>query len=268
MGVDDLPLGDGVRAVVTTRHGGVSAAAEGADLSSLNLADHPLAPGFRDDHLAVVANRRLVCDTLRLPALTIADQQHQATVAYVDADLAGVGHDSHEQARQRLPATDGLVTDQPGVALTILVADCVPVAFFDPVHQAIGAAHAGRLGTIAGVVPNVIAEMGHRFGSRPADLRVAFGPHVGPTSYEVGPTEVATFRAAFGDDRLLHPTIEGRASLDLEGALRRQLAAAGVPPASITSTGVDTYEATDRYFSHRRAHPCGRFALIVWLPAR
>lgn len=113
---------------------------------------------------------------------------------------------------------------------------------------------------------NVIAEMGRRFGSRAADLGIAFGPHIGPTSYEVGPAEVTAFRAVFGDARLIRPTGEGRASLDLEGALRLQLAAAGVPAASITSTGVDTFKATDRYFSHRRARPCGRFALIVWLP--
>lgn len=249
-------LGPGVSAVSTTRWGGTSV----GPYATLNLGDH-----VGDDPAHVAANRRLICDHLGVRCLTIADQQHQATVAAIDASLDGAGHTSHHEARTRLAATDALITDLPGVALTILVADCVPVALYDPVNKAIGAAHAGRLGTVAGVVPHAMAAMQARFGTRPQDLRVAFGPHIGPASYEVGGAELAAFRDAFDDEALVLPTAAGKASLDLEGAIRRQLATAGVPADAVSSTGVDTYHATDRYFSDRRERPCGRSALIVWL---
>lgn len=252
-----LDLGTGVAAHITGRHGGCSTGV----YESLNLGDH-----VGDDPASVAENRRRVCAALGLDRLTIADQRHQATVAYIDATLVGAGHGGHAEAQERLPATDGLVTDLPGVALTILVADCVPVVLYDPVHQALGVAHAGRSGTVAGVLPNVIAEMAARFGTRPQDVSVGFGPHIGPADYEVGPTEVAEFRQVFADEALVRWTNseEGRASLDLEGALRHQLRCAGVPNAAVTSAGVSTYGSPD-YFSDRRARPCGRFALIAWL---
>ena len=80
-----------------------------------------------------------------------------------------------------------LVTATPGVALAILVADCVPVVLWDPVRRAVGVAHAGRNGTILGVVPATIAAMAERFGTEAAHLRAGIGPHIAGPSYEVGP---------------------------------------------------------------------------------
>lgn len=247
-------LGPGVRAVVTTRHGGVST----GPYASLNLGGH-----VGDDPAAVQANRARVCRALGVEALTIADQQHGARVAVVDEALAGAGHAGEADARARLPATDGLVTNLPGVALAVLVADCQPIVCWDPVARALGVAHAGRVGTQLGVVPALVATLSATFGTRPADLRVVVGPHITAASYEVGPAEVGAVQRAFPTLDLLEPTRDGHANLALAPAVLHQLAQAGVARRAVEVMGLDTRTSTDLLFSHRAARPCGRFALVA-----
>jgi copper oxidase (laccase) domain-containing protein len=110
--------GEDVLAAVTTRPGGVST----GPYAELNLGYH-----VGDEPNRVAENRRRVCEALRVDALTVCDQQHRDRVAIVDEALAGAGNDSADDAMRRLRATDGLVTNVPGVALTIMVADCAPV---------------------------------------------------------------------------------------------------------------------------------------------
>lgn len=269
-----MPLGmpGGVSCVVTGRHGGVSKQRtdpEGRmlDFASLNLGDH-----VGDVPADVRANRDLVCDALGLHELTIAEQVHGTNVREITEELAGAGHRSHGEAQRLLAATDGMVTALRQVPLTILVADCVPVALYDPVRRAIGVAHAGRGGTVGGVVPEVIAVMRQRFGTDPASLHVTFGPHIGANDYEVAPEQVGEFLAEVdGDESLVRWTTAGRASLDLEGALRWQLHRARVPASQISSTGINTRTATNLYFSDRHSRfdlgyaQCGRFGLVCWL---
>jgi YfiH family protein len=241
--------GDGLRAVVTTRTGGVSA----APYDSLNLGDH-----VGDDPAAVLANRRLVADALGVEALTVADQQHGAGVAVVDASNAGRGMTGVTDAEAAFPATDALVTDVPGVALGILVADCAPVLFWDPVHRAIGAAHCGRPGALAGVLARTVETMTAEFGSRPDQMLAGIGPCIGFASYEVGAAEAAPF-----DTALTRPTRPGHALVDLPGAVRRQLAGLGIGGGH--AMGIDTRTTTHTFFSDRAARPCGRFMAIAMI---
>ena len=129
---------------------------------SLNLGGH-----VGDDAGAVAENRRRLAAELGVGKLTIADQQHTARVAVVDAALAGGATMACADAVAAFPATDAMITDLPGVALTILVADCAPVVLFDPVRRALGVAHSGRVGTIRGVLPQTISAMAAAFGSAP-----------------------------------------------------------------------------------------------------
>lgn len=247
--------GPRARAVVTTRAGGVST----APYDTLNLGYH-----VGDAAADVAENRRRVCAALGIDALTVADQQHRARVAAIGTSLAGAGHVSHEDAVERLPGTDGMVTNEPGVALTVLVADCQPIVLWDPVARALGVAHAGRGGTILGVVPEVVRAMCEGFGSRPADLRAGIGPHISVSSYEVGPQEVSQTVEAFPElPEVVRPTQEGRGCLDLALAVRAQLEACGIPRDSIEHSGINTRESTDRFFSDRAQRPCGRFALVA-----
>ena len=264
---DTLPLrpfpfdGDGVTAVVSTRHGGVSTGPYG----SLNLGGH-----VGDDPAAVAENRRRLAAALGVPRLTFADQRHTARVAVVSAALAGRGHDGAADAADAFPATDALVTDVPGTALAILVADCAPVVLYDPVRRAAGVAHSGRAGTIKGIVPETVKALTATFGSDPGDLLAGIGPAIGAASYEIGAAEVAEVMAGFGTAgaaRLLSPTRPGHAAFDLAAAIRGQLRAAGVPAGNVHDMATDTRGATDTFFSDRAARPCGRFAAIAVLRA-
>jgi YfiH family protein len=260
-----------VTAVVSTRHGGVSTGA----YDSLNLGGH-----VGDDPDAVAENRRRLAAAVGAGRLTFADQRHTATVALVDRALAGRGHDGTADAAAAFPATDALITREPGAALAILVADCAPVVLFDPVRRAAGVAHSGRAGTLAGVLPATIGAMTAAFGSDPGDLLIGIGPAIGAASYEIGPDQVAEVRAAqaraaFGPEPerqaepqeapLLHPTGNGHATFDLAAAIRGQLRAAGVPGPRVHDLAVDTRASTADFFSDRAARPCGRFAAVVML---
>lgn len=254
--------GSGVTAVVSTRHGGVST----GEYASLNLGDH-----VGDDHEAVAENRRRLCAALGVARLTVADQQHGATVAVIDKALAGRGHDGGADAREALPETDAMVTDLPGAALATIVADCAPVVLFDPARRAVGVAHCGRRGTLLGVLPATVTAMRSAFMTQPADLLVGIGPAIGAESYEIGEAEAAQVTAAFsgsaGPATLLRPTRPGHCTFDLVAALRIQLRDAGVNDSNVFPMGVDTRTSTGDFFSDRAARPCGRFMAVAMLTA-
>jgi YfiH family protein len=252
--------GEGVTAVVTTRRGGVSS----GPYASLNLGAQ-----VGDDPQAVRQNRGRVAAALGVDRLTIAAQQHTNRVAVVDGASAGRGHDGAPDSVSAFPATDALITDLPGTALAVVVADCAPVVLFDPVHRAIGVAHCGRAGTVRGMLPNTVEAMTATFGAAPEDLLVGIGPAIRADSYEVGDAEAAEVTAAFGPDAagLLTPTRPGHCTLDLVGGLRIQLRRAGVKDANVYDMGIDTRTAADEFFSHRAARPSGRFAAVALLPS-
>jgi purine-nucleoside/S-methyl-5'-thioadenosine phosphorylase / adenosine deaminase len=248
--------GDGVTAIVTTRHGGVSTGV----YASLNLADH-----VGDDPEAVRENRRRLAAALGVGRLTVADQQHGARVAVIDAALAGRGHAGAADARAALPATDAMVTDLPGVALATIVADCAPVVLFDPARRVAGVAHCGRQGAVLGVLPRTVETMRGRFGCRADDLLAGIGPAIGADSYEIGDAEAAQVAAVFGAAGLLRPTRPGHATFDLAAALLVQLRDAGIEDRNVHAMGVDTRASTEDFFSDRAARPCGRFMAVTVL---
>jgi len=253
-----LALGDGVTAAVTTRHGGVS---EGP-YATLNLSY-----SVGDDPAAVAENRRRVGAALGAETVTWAQQQHTVMVAVVDDALAGTGHDGPD-GPVGVPATDALVTDRPGVALAAMAADCAQVVLWDPVHRAVGVAHAGRLGVQGGIVPAALAAMADAYGTRPADVRVGIGPHIAAASYEVGPAEVAEAKAALGELAVVTPTRDGRGCLDLRAGILGQLERAGVPRGAVVTVDHDTRTTTELLYSHRAERPTGRFALVAVIRAR
>ncbi len=127
----------------------------------------------RDD---VVAQLENALPELGLSAeqTIIGEQTHGNLVAKVEAP-----------SREMVPEVDGLVTNVPGLALIVRVADCGPVFFHDQVKQAIGVAHSGRKGTEGNITGETVLAMAQHFGSDPADLRVQLGPCIRPPHYEV-----------------------------------------------------------------------------------
>jgi YfiH family protein len=154
----------------TDRHGGVST----GPFASLNLAH-----GGADQAASVAENLRLVAAGLAaetggpVPAIALMRQVHGAQVAVVDEPAVSAAD---------APECDGLVTRLPGIALTVRVADCVPVLLADLDAGVVGAAHAGRPGLVAGIVPATVARMRSEGATR---LRAWVGPHVCSRCYEV-----------------------------------------------------------------------------------
>jgi polyphenol oxidase len=226
---------------VTDRRGGTSR----APYDSLNLGDH-----VGDDPAAVAANRELLAQELGLApeALAFMRQVH-------GRDIAVVGPVPGEP-----PEADGLVTRAPGVALVVLVADCVPILLAAPGSDGVvlGAAHAGRKGVQAGVVPATVQAM-RRLGAQVDELVAHVGPAVCGRCYEVPPALqdeiVALAPQAHATTR------SGTPGLDLPRAVLNQLTAAGVRhPAHDETCTLET----PSLYSHRRDGVTGRFAGVVW----
>lgn len=148
---------------------------------------------------------------------------------------------------------DALVTDQPGVLLTIRTADCVPVLIHDPVRRVVAAVHAGWRGALGGIIPKTIAVMGQRFGSKPASLRVGIGPAAGACCYEVDEPVLSRLReTSTAWPRLVRETQAGKALLDLRGLVQSQTQAAGVRDDAVYSVGLCTICQPNLFHSYRR----------------
>ena len=230
--------------------------------SSLNVAFH-----VGDDPVCVIENRTRVARAMGLPlqSWVVCSQVHGAEVAVIDGSMCGRGawgdHDAVEK-------TDAAITQESGVCLVVMAADCVPVIAYDPSRHAIGIAHAGWAGTLGGICRNMIKRMTEEFGCDPADIKAGIGPSIGPANYAVGPDVAAAFRARSSDMKLLDTGTTGGALLDLWTANKLQLQHSGVPAEQIEIAGICSFSQPDEFFSHRRDGVCGRHAVIAVLQTR
>ncbi|MFG2832198.1 peptidoglycan editing factor PgeF [Streptomyces sp. NPDC048434] len=232
----------GAHFAFTDRWGGVSA----APYEQLNLGG-----AVGDDPQAVRANRARVATELGLdPAAVVwMNQVHGRDVAVVDGPWHGT----------EIPGVDAVVTDRRGLALAVLTADCTPVLLADPVAGIAGAAHAGRPGLVAGVVPAVVETMVKR-GAVPARIVAYTGPAICGRCYEVPEAMRSDVAAVVPEARAT--TSWGTPAVDVTAGVRAQLAAAGVPVRE--DSHICTRESAD-HFSYRRDRTTGRLASYVWL---
>lgn len=148
---------------------------------------------------------------------------------------------------------DALVTDQPGVLVTVRTADCVPVLLHDPVQRVVAAVHAGWRGAVAGIVPKTVALLADRFGAAVERLRMAIGPSAGSCCYEVDEPVLRRLREAFPEWRsVVEPVGPHKAHLDLRAFVRRQALAEGLQPEWIATVNACTICHPDLFFSYRR----------------
>jgi YfiH family protein len=213
----------------TTRVGGVS----GGAFESLNLGALT-----DDDPINVVENRRLACEAVDADpsTATMAWQHHSADVNR--AEPRGIVTPGTQFDR-----CDGLWSDEPGQAMMLLAADCLPIALGRGDHgsrrlPALGVLHAGWRGLLAGIV----AEGANALGG--GKLSAAIGPGIGPCCYEVGEEVAEPFRAAYGNEVVT----DNR--LDLWSAAEQALRAAGC--GEVERTDLCTYCHPELFFSHRR----------------
>ena len=244
--VPDWPAPPGVRALVTTRAGGVSRGA----YAGLNLGMHS------GDAVEDVARNR-ACLRQWLPAEPLwLRQMHGTTV--VEAD--GI---------DRSPQADAALARRPGTVCAVLSADCLPLLLCDQAGTVVAAAHAGWRGLSSGVIEQTLQRM-HR---SPESLLAYLGPAIGPAAYEVGPEVREAFavadRAAPGCDAegggAFTPAGPGKFHADLYALARRCLARSGVT--RVYGGGYCTYTERERFFSYRRDGATGRVASLVWMEA-
>lgn len=200
----------------------------------------------------IVANRtRLAVENgFHLESVVLGEQVHGAGVAVVAAAQAGAGTLGVESY---LKGIDSMVTQSDEVVLVVRTADCVPILMFDPVSRTIAAIHAGWRGTAERVVARTLSEMRGTFGVRPSDLRVAIGPCICGSHYDVS---LATDgRDALFESLFRQPGVVlrqgGRVSIDLVEANRRECLLAGIAPACIEASGICTFEDPIAWASHR-----------------
>jgi YfiH family protein len=227
----------GVVAVSTERRGGTSV----GPYASLNLGNH-----VGDDAARVAANREALGVRLGLPSEPAwLDQVHGTRVIDLDVEPPGTA--------------DAAVTSGVGRVCAVLTADCLPVVLASVDGSRVGVAHAGWRGLAAGVLPALVTRM----GVAPGRLVAWLGPAIGQACYEVG-TEVhdafvAQDPAAAACFAARRP---GHWLADLYGLARLSLGAAGV--SAVFGGGYCTFTDEARFFSHRRAAPCGRMATLIW----
>ena len=222
----------------TTRLGGVS---EGY-LSSLNIGMHR---GDKPEH--VVENYRLLGAALGFSPekLVLANQTHSDIVRVV-TEHDCLGSLSHRD----YPECDGLVTNTPGIALTVFTADCTPILLHDPVTGAVGAVHAGWRGTALGIAQKAAGAMVSAFGCRPSDICAAIGPNIGVCCFETDSDVPEAMLSAFGEDA--KPCIHGcngKFHVDLKQLNALWLRRSGIT--NITISKDCTACSPDRFWSHR-----------------
>jgi polyphenol oxidase len=227
-----------VRALMTTRAGGVSAGEYGA----MNVGK-----SSGDALENVLHNREILRETTARPIRWL-HQIHSNKVATDSNFSEGIQADAH-------------VTRTRDAALAVMAADCMPVLFVAKDGSAIGAAHAGWRGLAAGVLENTVAEI-----KTPAAQIVAWmGPCIGPTAFEVGEEVRAAFcdaDASAASAFVAREGVSGKYFCDLNKLAKARLCAAGLT--EIFGGEGCTFSEPHRFFSYRRVAQSGRMAALIW----
>jgi hypothetical protein len=235
-----------IKHYVSGREGGVS---EG-EVGSLNLGLR--AEANREN---VLENRRRVAEAMGVAPihLVFPSQTHSDHVKLVQAHtLPG-----------ELEDTDALICNTPGICISVMSADCVPILLYDPVTRAVAAVHAGWRGTVAKILEHTVRQMQSQFDTQPSDLIAGIGPSICPEVYEVGPEVITAVAEVFGtkENLVSRENGEGKGFLNLWEANRLQLLSLGVRPEAIEVAGICTFTHSDVFFSARKSgNKAGRFA--------
>lgn len=245
----DWPADARVGALMTTRAGGVSRGAYAA----MNLG-----AAVGDDPEAVAENRRRL-ETACGAQPVFLRQVHGPRVVRLESLAPG----------EPPPEADASVTARPGLACTVLVADCLPVLFAAPEGRAVGAAHAGWRGLAGGVLQVTVREVCELADCEPTEVQAWIGAGIGPEAFEVGADVLQAFEGVAASDaprfRPKGPAADGspRWWADLPALAGDVLRGAGV--GSVSGGRWCTVAEPSRFFSFRRDRVTGRMGAAVWI---
>lgn len=225
-GLSDFPE---LLAAQSTRYGGVSS----PPYESLNLGL------FTPDAVqSIHQNRKIFFDALNWPIQQIAEshQVHGNKIKVVDKP-------------EILKGFDGLITNVPGIALTITVADCCPILAYDPVRKCIGAVHAGWKGTTLKIAALLIDTMERQFSCQPKDIHAWIGVCIRQKNYEVDQDVAQHFSSA----HKIWDTSKKKYFIDIRKANASFLLEKGVSNKKIHQTPWGTFSHPKNFFSHRHS---------------
>ncbi len=225
---------------VSDRHSGGA----GSEFT-LSLSSTPDQEVVRSHRARVAKALGLATNRLYFPS-----QVHETKVVCVTSNTTS----------EDLLNTDALITNEPGIGIGVMSADCVPILLYDPHHRAVGAVHSGWRGTVALILTKTLVAMQAAFGTQGKDLLAAIGPSASQANYEVGSEVVQAVDAAFGEHhQLLIRHTNGKAQLDLWKANVWQLEQFGVLPENITLSNLCSISNNQYFFSARKGDS-GRYA--------
>lgn len=235
--VPDWPVPSNVKALQTTRLGGVSA----APYATLNLGSH-----VGDAPLAVAHNRMLLAPLLPSEPVWL-EQVHGVSV--VDAANADCR-----------PRADASISSRAGAVCVVMTADCLPLLLCNTDGTVVGAVHAGWRGLCAGMIENAVRAM----RVPPPSLMAWLGPAIGQVAFEVGDEVRTAFTAQqAAATAAFMPGITGKWQADIYMLARQRLHALGVT--KIYGGDLCTYSDRDRFYSHRRDGVSGRTGTFIWM---
>lgn len=258
---------------IFTRLGGQST----GPFSSLNVG---LSTG--DSREMVEKNRQLVSDALGLGSAVYLNQIHSNKVLVLKRSIDGhsrkaatctttySAQDTIQSTIDGQPsnfsnyncqAADAMVTDIPGLALVIQVADCQPVLLLDPAKKVVANIHSGWKGSIQNIIGRTVDAMEDNFGSDPQTILAGIGPSLGPCCSEFinYSREIPEYLWKYKEEK--NHFDFWRISVD-------QLRERGLSSENITLSGICTRCAADTFFSYRHNNTTGRFAAVIKLEAQ
>ena len=237
--IPDWPMPANVRAVCSTRVGGVSTGC----YASLNLGDH-----VGDTPDIVITNRLRYQQSAQMPSAPVWLQQVHGThvLAVTSQSISG------QQA-------DASFTRDPGVVCTVMTADCLPLLLCDSAGTQVAAVHAGWRGLCDGIVEKSVRQF-----ENPTEVIAYLGPAISQTAFEVGAEVRAAFMAVATEaEQAFMPGAAGKWQADLYLLARQRLHSAGV--SQIYGGNFCTYLQSELFFSYRRDGQTGRMASSIWL---
>jgi hypothetical protein len=243
----DWPVNHRVRALITTRAGGVSTGPWGVPPSGTGGMNLGFMAG--DAAAAVRDNRARLRAALPSEPRWLK-QVHGATVVRADDVDAP-------------PEADASYTLTPGVVPVVMVADCMPVLLADVDGRCVGVAHAGWRGVASGIIQATVRAMRAALDKREAELVAYLGPAIGPAHFEVGPEVLEAMAGTLPHAADAFQPRGDRYLADLFALGRQALRDVGVT--RVHGSTECTYSAPERFYSFRRDRVTGRHAALVWI---
>jgi hypothetical protein len=209
----------------------------------------------------VLRNRERFLSQLEIPLTSCValKVQHKTELIVVDHTFSGQGMKDYKGAI----SADGLITKEKGLYLFLLIADCLPIIFFDPNQEVVAVVHSGWKSTDARMAFKTVNKLVKEFNCNAANIYVAIGPAIHKESYRFkDPTQKQS-----GSWRpFLEKLPNGETAIDLVGYNKKQLKDAGISPQNIFVSNIDTVNSDFfSYYRDSRKHPKdqGRFVCVA-----